>query len=428
MKIGKIQVKPLWLLRAASQILFFIFLPGLYVSAFSGIKDIYLSIYSHHFNITALLPQIVEAIAIIPVTLLLGRFFCGWMCAFGTMGDFISLLSHRVFKRKFRMNETADRVLKYVKYLWLGFLIVAVWSFGSKALRTANPWDAFGMLLTPGSAPAFSYVLTNLAPALVVLLLIIGASFFVDRFFCRYLCPLGAVFSIISKLRITSIRKPRTKCGRCRVCTNSCPMGIPLYRKDAFKSGDCINCFECVANCPRKNIRFAVSEEDVRPAIAGAMTVAVMAGIYYAGSFEASALTANTAVASSQAVSRSSSQPSADSGVPETAGSDASQSSSSAPSAAASKYKDGAYQGSGAGFRGGTTTVSVTVQNGKITDIKVVSTGDTPRFFDRAYSDMVQSIIGSQTANVDVVSGATYSSNGIMQAVASALSKASTGR
>ncbi|WP_313294601.1 FMN-binding protein, partial [Faecalispora jeddahensis] len=71
-----------------------------------------------------------------------------------------------------------------------------------------------------------------------------------------------------------------------------------------------------------------------------------------------------------------------------------------------------------------TTTVSVTVQNGKITDVAIVSTGDTPRFINRAYPAVTQSIIGSQSAAVNAVSGATYSSMGIMQAVSDALGKA----
>lgn len=435
MKVGKFKISTIRCLRAVSQILFFIFLPGLYISTLSGIKGIYLSIYNHSFNFATFLPQITEVIAIIPITLFLGRFFCGWMCAFGALSDFIAVVSGKIFKRKFKINEKADRILKYTKYIWLCFLIIAVWSLGTKAFSSANPWDAFGMLLTLGKAPDFSYVVSNLAPALIILILIIFASFFVERFFCRYMCPLGAIFSIVSKPRITSIKKPKDKCGKCRVCTNSCPMGIPLYKKDSFKSGECIHCFECVTACPRKNCKLAVSDADIKPVIAGAVTVAAMTGIYYAGTFAATGLsmsksaveTAVSAVSSGTTSQQTASSSAANNTTNTTESSSTTESSAAASSSTttSAKYKDGTYEGSGTGFRGQTTTVSVTVKSGRISDISPVSTGDDGQFFDRAFPTVTQSIISSQSTEVDVVSGATFSSSGIMDAVANALSKAS---
>lgn len=86
-------------------------------------------------------------------------------------------------------------------------------------------------------------------------------------------------------------------------------------------------------------------------------------------------------------------------------------------------YKDGTYQGSGTGF-GGTVTVQVTVADGKITKIDILdASGETPSYFASARG-VVSKILAGQTPNVDAVSGATYSSNGIIQAVQNALSKA----
>ena len=86
-------------------------------------------------------------------------------------------------------------------------------------------------------------------------------------------------------------------------------------------------------------------------------------------------------------------------------------------------YKDGTYQGSGTGF-GGTVTVQVTVSGGKITAIDIVdASGETPSYFSAA-KGVIGKMLAGQTPNVDAVSGATYSSNGIIQAVQNALSKA----
>lgn len=393
MKIGKKNIPALSLLRLLSQILFFILLPGLYISVFSGIKQIYTSILHQSYQ-AAMLPQLIEAIAIIPVTILAGRFFCGWMCAFGALQDFLYFLPPKSIKRRLKINEKADRILKLGKYVLLAFLVIAVWSFGVAAFNSASPWDAFGMLFTVGKLPDFSFVVSNLLAGFLFFILVMAASFFSERFFCRYLCPLGAIFALASKLRFTSIKKSREGCGKCRCCTHSCPMGIALYLKDDVKSGECIECFRCITACPRKNATVAVTGKDVRPVIAGTAAVAAITGLYYAGSFASSAL--------------GYSQPAVQSDAALTAN---------------ELYNDGTYTGEGSGFRG-TTAVSVAIKSDKITDIKIVSYKDDAKFFNQAYPTIIQSVISKQSTNVSTVSGATYSSRGILSAVDNALDKA----
>jgi uncharacterized protein with FMN-binding domain len=92
-----------------------------------------------------------------------------------------------------------------------------------------------------------------------------------------------------------------------------------------------------------------------------------------------------------------------------------------------SAYADGTYTGTGEGFRGGVTKISVTVKNGIITNIQDISNEDDPPYFNRAYNTVVNSILSAQSADVDAVSGATYSSRGIMEAVANALENADEG-
>lgn len=426
--------------RLILQIILFIFLPTLYIESLNGVKQIYLAILHQNFS-TNLLPQLVAVLLTIPATIFLGRFFCGWMCAFGSFTDFIYLIFSKLFKRrkKIRINEKADKWMKGIKYVILIILIVAVWSFNVTIFSTVSPWDAFGMLATIGKAPDFSYVIANLTAGFVILVAILAASAFIERFFCRYLCPMGAIFAIASKLRIAKIKKTTDKCGTCRICTNNCAMGIPLYKTDKVNSGECINCMKCVGVCPRGNVSFAVAQGDVRPLIAGTATVAVMTGLYYVGNLATSVPNLSTAPAASQsslssASSETSSKKSVDIFAPPSGTSSAnaasssqsaaSQASKAASSTTSGKYKDGTYQGSGTGFRGGTTSVSVIVSGGKITAINVDSYGDDRPFFERAYSGVAQAIVSSQSANVDAVSGATYSSNGIMQAVENALSKA----
>lgn len=397
MKIANKKFSNLQIIRFIIQIVFFVLLPGMYINAFSGIRQIYTGIIQHTFSFAQYYPQMIEAIAIVPVTILLGRFFCGWMCAFGTMGDIIHHISSKVFKVSFRISEKADRVLKYFKYVLLGFLILIVWSFGLN-LSGTNPWDAFGVLATIGKMPDVSYAFTEFTVGSIILVLIVIGSFFIERFFCRYLCPLGAVFAIVSRLKLVKISKTRDKCGACKICTKSCAMGIPLYKYDKVESGECINCLKCIPACPRKNISESIADTDVRPAIASALAVAVITGTYCAGTLVADGAGMNTSTSLAAQASTAANE---------------------------SKYADGTYEGSGSGFRGATTTVSVTVKNGVISDIQALSYGDDTPYFNRAYNSVVSEILSTQSTDVDAVSGATFSSNGIMEAVQDALTNAS---
>ena len=177
----------------------------------------------------------------------MGRWFCGWICAFGAYNDLIYFISKKVFKSKFKVNEKVDSILKYTKYVVLIFIIIVSWTMGSNILVSTSPWDAFGQITD------LSTVFSSLLIGLILLVLITIGAAFIERFFCRYLCPLGAVFSIISKFGITKINKPKADCGKCRACTMNCSMGLKLYKVNGAKGGDCINCLKCTEVCPRKN-------------------------------------------------------------------------------------------------------------------------------------------------------------------------------
>jgi uncharacterized protein with FMN-binding domain len=199
---------------------------------------------------------------------------------------------------------------------------------------------------------------------------------------------MGSLFSLASLLRITKIKKERSHCGICRICANACPMGIPTYKYDVIKSGECIDCLECALSCPRSN-----PEVTPLPKKAGYWAMSVLSvstiGLYYLGNIAVNNIFATATVANGTA------------------------------------YADGVYQGSGQGFRG-MVTVEVTITGGKITSITTVSESDDAQY-DNAFSTLVPEIIANQsTSGVNTVSNATYSSKGILAAVSDALSQAST--
>ena len=92
-KISKLQI-----FRFIIQILCIFLLPGLFILVFNELKQIYLMVYNGKFNLVVLLPRLVEVFVAIPITVLLGRFFCGWFCAFGAYNDFVYMIASKVFK------------------------------------------------------------------------------------------------------------------------------------------------------------------------------------------------------------------------------------------------------------------------------------------------------------------------------------------
>lgn len=449
------------IIKVVFQIIFFIALPGLYINAFNGIKEIYMGIINQTFQFTTSLPALTATIAIIPITILLGRFFCGWMCAFGAYGDFLYFISKKGFRTKFEVPEKVDKILKYAKYLVLAFVVVGVWTMDITLFDSLNPGDAFGSLANIKGIFSIPYVLTEMLIGFIVLLLITIASFFVERFYCRYICPLGAVFTLISPLRIFKIGKKRDHCGSCNRCTTSCKMGIPMDQYDKISSGECIQCFKCITVCPRKNTNVIVGGRKFSPLIAGLLAVSSIILLYFGSEAldksiqESSA--SNTSIESqkttdtdttveseenseattgSQTTVDSASDSATDSSTDTHSTSDSATDSNSATDSSSATdstsvsdsqdtgYKDGTYEGSGNGFRGGTTTVNVTIANGAISAIEVVSYDDDKPYFEMAYDTIESAILDNQNAEVDSVSGATFSSDGIKDAVADALSKA----
>ena len=111
-KIKKSQV-----LRHVIQVILFLTLPGLYAMTFSEVKTVYKMIIGGNFNFLQAFPSLIEFTVAMLLTIVMGRWFCGWLCAFGAYNDLIYFVSKKVFKSKFRVNEKVDSILKYAKYV-----------------------------------------------------------------------------------------------------------------------------------------------------------------------------------------------------------------------------------------------------------------------------------------------------------------------
>ena len=387
--VNKVQIIKI-IIQAAS----FVFAPGVFILLFSAIGDIYKAAISGTFVLSEHGWQIAMLAAVFGITAVWGRFFCGFLCSFGTIQDLMWFFGKKIPVKPV-ISEKADRVLKFVKYGVLAFVVIGVWTFSVTGDTLWSPWTVFGMYTGFFKGfPAAGYLVS--IGGVIMLATIVG-SLFIERFFCKYLCPLGALFTLASRFRLFRIKKPVSACGSCTLCTKKCSMSIPLYKQEKVTSGECINCMKCSAVCFKENARY-----ETIPAVSGTMATMAVAGVTFAGTVPLAGC--NTGADTQQTINA----------VTETTAE------ATETTLAAGKYKDGKYSGSAAGFRG-QVNVTVTVENGNITDITVDSHDDDREFFDKAEDKVIAAIIKSQDTEVDAVSGATFSSKGIMNAVANAL-------
>ena len=372
-------------IKVVIQILSFALIPGLFEGEFAAVGNIVSCIYKGNISWESVKYSVWMLVATVPATVLVGRFFCGFFCSFGAVQDLLWFGSHRLralFPGK-RNLKKADRIFRFAKYAVLFYFIIFVWS-GVTAVKTAGLWQVFGQYVSFGHWPGLKPLLS--VGGILLLVIFIG-SLFVQRFFCRYFCPMGAIYSLISQTSFLKIDKPRKECGKCHLCTSKCTMGMDLTKKDRIAGGECISCQKCVSWCPKGNARFR-SRYGVLIGVGVTCITIMVSQLFIAGNLAREKM--------------------ADS-VKKTAENNAE-----------GNFQNGIYTGTGEGYRG-KVTVTVKVADGKITELVLDDYADDKSYMERAKNRIFQEMISRQNTDVDAVSGATYSSNGLIEAVNKAL-------
>jgi NosR/NirI family nitrous oxide reductase transcriptional regulator len=383
-------------IRRIAQVLSFFFFAGVFSQAFNGFQQIYKLIVKHNLSFDKIQMFLVPLTIVVVLSILFGRFFCGWFCAFGAFNDFLFALSKKLFpKNRLRLNQKLDWFIKYLKYVVLAAIVIFVWTLNLIATDSFDPWSAFAQL--------DSIFQTGFSWALLVLALIGVGAMLIERFFCRYLCPLGAILAIISKIKLTTITKPGAQCNNCKLCSVSCPMNINLASVETVNSSECISCLKCISVCHKENPRLNLFSKSINT------TAYIFAAIilFLVINFKGCPGLLGSPVKASQS--------SHEKAVPALVGRQV---------AATNKiYNDGVYEGEAVGFRPG-LKVAVTIKNDKIAAIKILSEHESRRFKEEPIQKIPEAIIKTQSTKVDAISGATFTSRGIMNAVDDALDKA----
>jgi len=136
--------------------------------------------------------------------------------------------------------ERIDHWLRYGKYVVLAWAVLGAASYGYMVFRDYDPWSA---LLTITEL--------ELTGGMVVLAVVLVAALFVERPWCRYACPLGAVIGLASKLSPLQIQRAGPACAGCALCNKTCPVGISIDTRTDITDASCIMCMRCIDTCPK---------------------------------------------------------------------------------------------------------------------------------------------------------------------------------
>ncbi len=170
--------------------------------------------------------------------IVLGRgVFCGWLCPFGALQELLARLARAIRLPAFEIPETLNGRLWGLKYVILAGLIATAATLGMGTAQALAEVEPFKTAITVRFERSLPYV----AYAVVLLL----AGLFVERFYCRFLCPLGAVAAVLGRLRIFNHLRRRPECGNpCRLCEAACPVAaIPESGK--INLDECFQCLDC---------------------------------------------------------------------------------------------------------------------------------------------------------------------------------------
>jgi len=305
---------------------------------------------------------------IIVLALLAGPIFCGWICPFGFIQDMMKKL--REHFNLCPLQVKYHHQLKSARYVLLVLTLINISSL-LFTLLTFDPRAGLDKLLQLNTLSVI-----NIGALLLFTLL----SLFVDRFFCKYLCVEGAKQSVISGGRLFKIHRSNS-CIDCKKCDTTCPMGITITKEAVVNDIECINCLACIEECPvDEAIQIAPTVDFKRMGIS-LLLIAVLTATPFLSSFVTPIVSAET-------------QPTATENTT-------------------------VLKGSAQGFKS-TISVDVYLEADQITNIVVTDHNDDWMWYNRSKA-VIGDMVAQQTTNVDAVSGATYSSKGIINATKDAL-------
>ncbi len=189
-------------------------------------------------------------IAIVTASFLMKKGFCGWICPVGTLSQLFWMAGEKVFGKNFRMEKYTDGAIRSLKYVLLGFFLVAI-----GVAMLPNMMVLFFLTDYYKTADVRTMnVFTQMSTVTLCVLVSLGVlSLIYKNFWCRYLCPYGALLGLLSCAGPVKIKRNEEKCSHCRACSESCPSLLDVEKEEIINSPECVGCMTCVSSCPSRD-------------------------------------------------------------------------------------------------------------------------------------------------------------------------------
>lgn len=185
--------------------------------------------------------------------LLFGRLICGFLCPFGLLQELLHKIPMPKIKNPWRWP-------RYIKYIILGVFVIGMPLLLTNRVGISSP--AFCEYICPAGTltAAIPLLWANKSlrsvigrlfflKAAIAVMVVVGCML-IYRFFCRYLCPLGAIYALFNRISLYQMKLDMVKCNHCGACKKACKMGIEPYK--SLQSRECIRCGDCVSTCPSR--------------------------------------------------------------------------------------------------------------------------------------------------------------------------------
>jgi ferredoxin len=257
-----------------------------FLCPFGGLETLYSLLAGNGFLRHTATSAVILLVGMLVMAVAFRRSFCGMLCPLGTLQGIFGAAGRKLFgRRRLTIPARVDRVARFLKYGVFAFFLLWTWQAAELVMRPYDPWVAWAHLTAAD-------LLTTYGIGLAVLVVSLAGSLVYERFFCKYLCPAGALLGLLSRVSFLNIRRDAGTCIDCGRCDKACMMNVQVATADVVTSSECISCNECVNACPVPGaLKVTAPGGSKTPAIAAAgIVVALMVGIVGAttlsGSFE----------------------------------------------------------------------------------------------------------------------------------------------